>query len=217
MEVSNYLERIALNDIEAFNELYNLINNNVYSFALSILKNNEDALDVTQDVFITIYHNAFKYQNQNKPMAWILTITKNIAYNKIKSNKKTINVDEIEFISKPNHDDKILIEYLLNNLNDDERNIVILHAMNGFKFYEIAKILDLKITTTLSKYHRAIKKLKENHKFEKLPENLKEIATLRINNPNANLTELGKMLKEPVGKTGVNYRLKKIMEIADEK
>ena len=63
----------------------------------------------------------------------------------------------------------------------------------------------------------AIKKLKENHKFEKLPENLKEIATLRINNPNANLTELGKMLKEPVGKSGVNYRLKKIMEIANEK
>ena len=55
MEVSNYLERIAMNDIEAFNELYNLINNNVYSFALSILKNNEDALDVTQEVFITIY------------------------------------------------------------------------------------------------------------------------------------------------------------------
>ena len=161
MEVSNYLERIALNDIEAFNELYNLINNNVYSFALSILKNNEDALDVTQEVFITIYHNAFKYQNQNKPMAWILTITKNIAYNKIRSNKKTINVEEIEFITKPNHDDKILIEYLLNNLNDDERNIIILHAMNGFKFNEIAKILDLKLTTTLSKYHRAIKKLKE--------------------------------------------------------
>ncbi len=63
----------------------------------------------------------------------------------------------------------------------------------------------------------AIKKLKENHKFEKLPENLKEIATLRINNPNANLTELGQMLKEPLGKSGVNYRLKKIMEIADEK
>ena len=167
MEVSHYLERIALNDIEAFNELYDLINNNVYSFALSILKNSEDAKDVMQEVFITIYHNAFKYQNQNKPMAWILTITKNIAYNKIRSNKKTINVEEIEFITKPNHDDKILIEYLLNNLNEDERNIIILHAMNGFKFNEIAKILDLKLTTTLSKYHRAIKKLKELAKEEK--------------------------------------------------
>ncbi len=167
MEVSNYLERIAMKDIEAFNELYNLINNNVYSFALSILRNNEDALDVTQEVFITIYNNAYKYQNQNKPMAWILTITKNIAYTKIRSNKKEINVDEIEFISKPNHDDKILVEYLLNNLSLEERNIVILHAMNGFKFHEIAKILDLKLTTTLSKYHRAIKKLKELTKEEK--------------------------------------------------
>ena len=38
MELDSYLERISFNDTEAFNELYNLINTNVYSFALSILK-----------------------------------------------------------------------------------------------------------------------------------------------------------------------------------
>ena len=48
-------------------------------------------------------------------------------------------------------------------------------------------------------------------------EPLKEIAELRLKNPNSNLTELGKKLKNPVGKSGVNYRLKKIMEIANEK
>ncbi len=63
----------------------------------------------------------------------------------------------------------------------------------------------------------AIKKIKKNKKFDKLSENLKEVAELRLKNPNANLTELGQMLKNPVGKSGVNYRLKKIMEIADEK
>ena len=63
----------------------------------------------------------------------------------------------------------------------------------------------------------AIKKLKQTHQFEKLDSNLKEIAELRIENPNASLIELGKMLEEPVGKSGVNYRLKKIMEIANEK
>lgn len=63
----------------------------------------------------------------------------------------------------------------------------------------------------------AIKKLKKNKKFEQLDEPLKEIAELRLKNPNANLVELGKMLKTPVGKSGVNYRLKKIMEIANEK
>jgi len=63
----------------------------------------------------------------------------------------------------------------------------------------------------------AIKKLKQTHRFEQLSEQLKEIAQLRLENPNSNLTELGKMLKNPVGKSGVNYRLKKIMEIANEK
>ena len=63
----------------------------------------------------------------------------------------------------------------------------------------------------------AIRKLKKSGNFEKLDEPLKEIAELRLENPNASLIELGKMLKKPVGKSGVNYRLKKIMEIANEK
>lgn len=63
----------------------------------------------------------------------------------------------------------------------------------------------------------AIKKLKVNKKFEKLDDSLKEIAELRLENPNTSLIELGKLLKQPVGKSGVNYRLKKIMEIANEK
>ena len=61
----------------------------------------------------------------------------------------------------------------------------------------------------------AINKLKENGKFNKLDDNLKELANLRIEYPNMSLIELGKKLKNPVGKSGVNYRLKKIMEIAN--
>lgn len=63
----------------------------------------------------------------------------------------------------------------------------------------------------------AIKTLQETGRFKKLDDNLKEIAILRLENPNMSLVELGKRLKEPVGKSGVNYRLKKIMEIANGK
>ena len=63
----------------------------------------------------------------------------------------------------------------------------------------------------------AIQKLKKNGNFEKLDEPLKEIAELRLENPNTSLIDLGKMLKKPVGKSGVNYRLKRIMEIANGK
>ena len=62
----------------------------------------------------------------------------------------------------------------------------------------------------------AIKKLQMNHKFNKLDENLKEIALLRLENPDISLVELGKKLKKPIGKSGVNYRLKKIIEAAEE-
>ena len=61
----------------------------------------------------------------------------------------------------------------------------------------------------------AIKKLQKEKKFNKLDDNLKEIAILRLENPDMSLVELGKKLKNPLGKSGVNYRLKKIIEIAN--
>lgn len=60
----------------------------------------------------------------------------------------------------------------------------------------------------------AINKLKKNGKYNDLPDNLKEIAKLRIENPEASLLELGKMLKEPIGKSGVNYRLNMIIKLS---
>ena len=73
----------------------------------------------------------------------------------------------------------------------------------------LAKTVDAAV-----KQVNAIKKLKETGKFNKMPENLKELAELRLENPEASLVELGKMLKEPVGKSGVNYRMKRIMELS---
>jgi len=62
----------------------------------------------------------------------------------------------------------------------------------------------------------AIKMLKTKKKFDELQDNLKEIAELRLKNPEVSLVELGQMLDKPLGKSGVNHRIKKIMEIAEE-
>ncbi len=61
-----------------------------------------------------------------------------------------------------------------------------------------------------------IKLIYKMNKQDKLSDNLKEIAKLRLENPDASLIELGNMLSTPLGKSGVNYRLKKIEEIAEE-
>lgn len=62
----------------------------------------------------------------------------------------------------------------------------------------------------------AINFLKKMKKFEELPDNLIEIAEVRIENPEISLKELGNLLGNPIGKSGVNHRLKKIVEIAEE-
>ena len=62
----------------------------------------------------------------------------------------------------------------------------------------------------------AIKKLKESGKYEKMDNSLKEIAELRLEYPDISLVELGKKLAIPLGKSGVNYRLKRIIKIAEE-
>ncbi len=61
-----------------------------------------------------------------------------------------------------------------------------------------------------------IKLIQKLRKFDELPDYLKEIAMLRLENPDASLKTLGEMLENPIGKSGVNHRLQKIHEIAEE-
>ena len=62
----------------------------------------------------------------------------------------------------------------------------------------------------------AISFLKKMKKYEELPDSLIEVAELRIKYPEMSLKDLGTMLENPIGKSGVNHRLKKIIEFADE-
>ena len=73
-----------------------------------------------------------------------------------------------------------------------------------------------KIVSASVKQIEDIKFLKKMKKFENLPDYLKEIAVVRLENPEVSLIELGKKLENPIGKSGVNHRLKKLQEIAEE-
>lgn len=150
----------------AFAKLYKLTSDSVYGFALSVLKNTHDAEDVLQDCYISIYNAAPTYRSDGKPMAWILTITRNLCYQKLRKNSKISDIPEEDWEryldSKDNIsiEDKMIISACMNILSDDERQIVVLHAVAGFKHKEIAHILDMHLSTVLSKYNRALKKLK---------------------------------------------------------
>ena len=61
-----------------------------------------------------------------------------------------------------------------------------------------------------------IEKIRDRIGFSNLPENLREMAIVRIEHPDASLKELGQYIVPPVGKSGVNHRLRKLSEIADD-
>ena len=74
------------------------------------------------------------------------------------------------------------------------------------------------ITKTVNAATRQIEDielLKNHYGFEKLPDNLREMAEVRLEYPDATLKELGDLLSPPVGKSGVNHRLRKLSELAD--
>ncbi len=158
------IRRIGENDQNAFYAFYESTKDSIYGYALSFLKNTQDAEDVMQDTYLKIRESASLYKPQGKPMAWVLTVVKNLCLMKFRERAKTTETSEAEtlpdFSTVAHTEDKVILESLFRILSDEEREIVLLHAVSGLKHREIAKLLGLQLSTVLSKYSRATKKLK---------------------------------------------------------
>ncbi len=157
----------AFGDANALGRIYDTVHKSVYGYALSILKNRHDAEDILHEVFIAIWQGASSYNSQKKPMAWIMTITRNLSLMKLRSHKRAAFTPIEDVIStlddseEATLEDKYILKECLLSLSDEEREIVTLHAVSGFRHREIAEMMGLPLATVLSKYARAIKKLKK--------------------------------------------------------
>lgn len=166
-ELDRLLAAVARGDQDSLAELYHRTRAAVYAMALSILKNTHDAQDVTQDTFVRIWDSAPQYRSRGTPMAWILTITRNLARMKLRQGARETELEEMEWEAIPadaqglTPEDRQLLQTALAALFPTERQVVLLHAVTGLKHREIAEVLQLPLATVLSKYHRSLRKLKE--------------------------------------------------------
>lgn len=159
----NLILRMGKGDKAAFSEFYRQTSSAVYGFALSILRNKHDAEDVMHDAFIRAYNAAVSYRPSGSPMAWLLTIVRNLCYNRIRAGKVCEDIAEYENLASASPDDSIdrmVLEQALQILDSEERQVVVLHALTGLKHREIAEILEIPTGTVLSKYNRALKKMR---------------------------------------------------------
>lgn len=162
------LKRLAKGDKTALEELYHETKAAIYGFSLTITKNPADSEDVLQETYLKIWANADRYTAKGTPMSWILMIAKNLSLMKLREKKRHQDLEpeewDMEFHipdSAGNTEDRHLLEAALNLLTLEEREIILLHAVSGLKHREIAELLDMALATVLSKYHRALKKLRK--------------------------------------------------------
>ena len=165
-ELEALIGGIAAGSREDLAELYRRTRAAVYGLALSYLKNGAEAEDVAQDTFVKVWAAAPSYRPQGKPMAWLLTIARNLALGRLRTAARIQDLSEAQWSAfsiesdSLTADDRTVLAAALGRLSDEERHIVVLHAVCGLKHREIAQFLGLARPTVLSKYHRSLKKLK---------------------------------------------------------
>ncbi len=154
--------------------------NAMYNFAYRLTLDSDDAKDLLQDTYLKAYRFIDSFQKGTNAKAWLFRILKNSFINDYrKKSKEPSKVDYQEVESFYNSEDvdrqitpDLRVEALqdmigdeisvaLNSLDVDFRTVIILCDLEGFKYEEMAKILDIPIGTVRSRLHRARNLLKE--------------------------------------------------------
>ena len=165
-ELEALLRSLAKGHGEALEPLYRRTRAAVYGFALSICCNMHDAEDITQQTYLRVLDAAERYRYEGKPMAWILTITKNLSRSHLRTSARMAPTREtdweamLEAHERLTPEDRLTIRDLIEQLSERERQIVLLRAAGGLKHREIAQLLELPLSTVLSSYQRSIQKLR---------------------------------------------------------
>lgn len=165
-EYEAMLSGIAREDSAAFERFYRSTDRTLYTYILSLTRNHHDAQDVMMDTYLKVRANAHRYVPQGKPLAWVFTIARNLVRSRQReAARETLYGDvtevELAFPATDTQDDTLALREAMTVLSEEERQIVLLHAVSGMKHRELSELLELPLSTVLSKYARALAKLKK--------------------------------------------------------
>ena len=147
-----------------FDNIYEEYFDRVYYKVLSVVKNDDDAEDICQETFISVYKNLSKFREESNIYTWIYRIAINKTYDFFK--KRTlefeINDDVFSLPEDVNFDTKVILEEKLKLISEKEKEIVILKDIYGYKLKEIAEMKNMNLSTVKSVYYKALKDMGGN-------------------------------------------------------
>lgn len=166
-------------DDNAFEEIVKLYQQKICSTIYFMVKNENIVEDLAQEVFIKIYKNISKFNEESSLYTWIYRITMNTCIDQIKKEKKITYINtyvetddgELEVQLEDENqrvdiimENKIRKESLIKaikSLPSEQRALIVLRDIRQFKYMEIAEMLNLNLGTVKSKISRARQALKE--------------------------------------------------------
>jgi len=170
-DIENYIALAALNNQQAFNQLYDATSAKLYSVCFKILNNAAHAEEAMQDAFIKIWRGASKYQtNGLSPMTWLITIARNTAIDKLRSLgshshsaealeglEDTAKNPEAESVADS---EKAQIALCLEELEEDKAEAVRGAYLQGASYSELAQKYAVPVNTMRTWLRRSLLKLK---------------------------------------------------------
>jgi RNA polymerase sigma-70 factor (ECF subfamily) len=169
------ISQVLNGDHQAYAELVNRYKNFVFTLSLRIVKNREDAEEVSQDVFIKAYKYLADFRGASKFSTWLYTIVNNTCISFLRKKKLDIrSLDDENVFSRADNIDSgmraneveqksksAMISKAIKMLSPDDARIITLFYKGEQTLDEIARIMGLEVNTTKVRLHRARLKLKE--------------------------------------------------------
>lgn len=171
------IKSITHGDRQAFQKLYSLFSPKVYNTALSYAQNEQDAEEITQDVFTNIYRNAAKFKGDAALNTWIYRIAVNTSLNLLKKKKRfaflkfgkteidTPDFDHPGILLEKKENAKLLFK-VIDTLPDNQKTAFILSFVEELPRQEVADIMEISLKAVESLLQRA--KINLRKKLEKM-------------------------------------------------
>lgn len=168
-DVDILLRAIERQESAALQSLYELFSRQVYSLAYGVLQNRETAEEVTQDVFLKVWHKVAQYESGTNFRAWLLRLTRNLAIDRLRQDYRhrehswVWDMEELNLESpalSPD-DDAHWVWQSLRDLSDDQRQAIELAYLQGFTHEQIAQQLNLPLGTVKTRIRDGMKKLRQ--------------------------------------------------------
>lgn len=186
-EADQWLDAAQAGDRDAFRSLVEHSRGRVYGMIINMVRNEADALDLTQETFLKVWKGLPQFERRARFSTWLYRIAHNVTYDFLRSRKSRGGPgggDELdESLLKPERmessaptapaeshapdvladrgDIRTLISTLMGQLSDDHRQALLLREVQGLKYEEIADVMNCTTGTVMSRLFYARKKMRE--------------------------------------------------------